>query len=474
MKLFKIDKEFVLIIFGASGDLAKLKLFPALYSLMEQNRFPKDFHIVGFSRTEKSDIQFRKEFEDSIKKNYKKNKVDPKKLKKLSKHLSYFTGQYDDKKDYLALKKHLKKLTGKPSTTKLAYFSVPPTVFKPIIQNLGETKNSPNEDIRLIIEKPFGQDHKSATELFHFVARYFEEEQVYLLDHYLGKTAVQSLLTLRHNNKILNTMMKGPSVANIQISAAESVGVVDRAGYFDKVGTLKDMVQSHLLQILALIAMSIPVSEEEESLHQEKYNILSALRFIPSRNNIAIGQYQGYKAEKDVPKNSSAETFAALRLFIDRESWFKTPIYIRTGKKLKAKHTHVVVELSKFAFQDKEDEPNRLIFELQPDEKIKIQILSKNINGHAEIKEISSEDTLACVGDDCLPEHGLLLLDVIRKKRLHFLSFQEIIATWKITDKMINYVKNKKIKPEKYKAGSEGPASQHRLTETDGFHWFDA
>lgn len=452
------NQPFILTIFGASGDLAKLKLFPALYSLAENGELPEEFYILGYARTSKSDKEFKKEFADSIK---IARPTNPKILENLTKHVHYITGQYNNLNDFKNLKQEIKKLT-KKNLPHLAYFSVPPIAFQDIIKNLGETK-SKNEDIRLILEKPFGQDTQSATELFHYVARYFNEEQVYLLDHYLGKPGVQSILNLRHNNRLLNLMMKGPEIANIQITAFEEVGVENRIGYFDQVGTIKDMFQSHLLQILALITMSIPIIENTEGLHREKYSILSAMKFIESKKNIVLGQYESYTKQKDVPKNSQTETFAAMRLFIDRESWYKRPIYIRTGKRLNKKHTYVVVELKKFAFQPKEQEPNRLIFELQPDEKISITLVN--------YQQITTSESIAC--EDCLPEHATLLLDILQCRRLHFLSFQEIIASWQITGKIIDYMQKNKVRPEKYKDGSVGPESQNQLTEMDNFKWYN-
>lgn len=471
MQLFRIKKAFILTIFGASGDLAKLKLFPALYSLMKQHRFPKKFYIVGYARTQKNRKQFQKEFEESIIK-IKGKDFNRKLLKGLTDNVYYYQGQYHKKVDFFKLNEYLNKLTGTKQITKLAYFSVPPTIFKDIIKNLGETKQSKNEDLRLIIEKPFGSDTHSAKELFHYVARYFEEENVYLLDHYLGKSAVQSILTLRHNNRLLNLMMKGPEISNIQITAFEKVGVETRTGYFDQVGTIKDMIQSHLMQILALIAMSIPITENPEGLHREKYSILSALKFIESKKNIITGQYESYKKEKGIPKSSKTETFAAMRLFIDRESWYKTPIYIRTGKKLNKKHTYVVVELKKFDFQPKDEEPNRLIFELQPNERVNIRLVNKQ-GSTSRYQEISTSDSIACEGDDCLPEHGLLLLDVIRKRRLHFLSFQEIIATWEIIDCIVKFINKNHLTLEIYKDYSNGPQSQNDIVKMDGFKWFE-
>ncbi len=467
----KIQKPFILIIFGASGDLAKLKLFPTIYSLAEQNMLPDEFQIVGYARSKMTQQEFKKEFEKSLKEARGKN-LDSTLVKKVLSRVSYFQGQYSEKEDFQKLKKYLKTLNKNPKITKVAYFSVPPTTFKDIVQNLGETKDSPKEDIRLILEKPFGQDAASARELFHFVARYFDEEAIYLLDHYLGKTAVQSLLNLRHSNRLLNLMMKGPEINNIQITASENLGITNRIGYFDQVGTIKDMFQSHILQILALIAMSIPITNDAKSLHREKFNILSSLKFIEGKNNLVLGQYESYQQEKDVPKNSNTETFAAMRLFIDRESWYKTPIYIRTGKKMSKKATYIVIELKKFGFQSKDEEPNRLIFELQPEEKINIRLVNKH-EFSSTYQNISTSHSLSCEGEECLPEHGLLLLDVMRKRRLHFLCFEEIIASWEITEEILNYIKKSQIKVEKYKDNSNGPISQNALTETDGHTWFN-
>lgn len=472
MKIYRINQAFVFIIFGASGDLAKLKLFPAIYALALQKRLPKEFFIVGYARTEKSRKKFQKEFEQAVKDAFKKD-LNKKILKELIQNIYYYSGQYDQVSDFKKFRKYLKDLTNRTTITKLAYFSVPPIAFKSIIENLGKTKISAREDLRLIIEKPFGSSTRSAKNLFHFVARYFEEEDVYLLDHYLGKSAVQSILHLRHANRLLNLMMKGPEVSNIQITASETLGVHDRVSYYEKVGSTKDMVQSHLLQILALITMSIPITENADSLHREKNNILSALQFTKSPKNLVIGQYEHYRDKKDVPPNSKTETFTAVRLFIDRESWYKVPIYIRTGKKLKEKHTYITIEFKKFAFQSKDEEPNRLIIELQPEEKVTIKLVNKSRSSAEEYETISTSDSIACTGDFCLPEHGLLILDVMRKKKEHFLCFPEIIASWKITDSIIEFIRRGKVDLEIYKQGSIGPTSQKKLTKTDGFKWYE-
>lgn len=470
MKIHK--KPFALTIFGASGDLAKIKIFPALYAMMAEKLFPKEFYIIGYARTKKSQDAFKKEFADSVKK-FAKQTVDPNVLNTLLKHVHYFTGKYDQAEDYEKFGAFLEQTAGRRTLLRLFYFSVPPTVFRPIIQNLGESRvASHTKNTRLIIEKPFGEDADSATELYHFVSRYFNEAEVYLLDHYLGKSAVQSILHLRHSNRILNHMLKGQQIANIQITAFEDIGVRDRIGYFDQVGILKDMIQSHLLQIMALVTMSIPVTERAVSVQKEKYNILSSVNFIKSGKSIALGQYASYRKNKEVPRGSTTDTFAAVRLFIDRESWFGVPIYIRSGKMLNEKHTYITVELKKFAFQKASDEPNRVTIELHPNEQIGIKLLNKHHGGQV-AQDVITSAPIACVNKGCLPEHAMLFSDVLNTDKTYFLTFPEIIAAWEVIDKISARIKEEKIKPALYKDGSEGPRAQHDLPASDGFEWVD-
>ncbi len=472
MAKYRIKDPFVFTIFGASGDLAKLKIFPAIYRLLEQKRMPKDFCIVGYARTPKSRAEFQEEFRQSIKDKIKN--VDAKLLKRLIEHVYYFSGSYDDFSSFKEYSKFLKKITKGPRWIKIAYFAVPPTIFEPIIGNLGKLKKSRREDVRLIIEKPFGTDTESARKLFHFVGNYFDEGKVYLLDHYLGKFSVQSILNLRHSNRIVNLMMKGREVANIQISAFEDFGVQNRFGYYEHMGAFKDMIQSHLLQILSLVSMSIPITNSDASLHREKYSILSAIKFNNAAKNIIAGQYHTYANElkkAGMKSTSPTETFSAIRLFIDRESWYKVPIYIRTGKNLHQKKTYVVVELKKFDFQTRDEEPNRLIIELQPEPKISIQLTNKQDG--AEMAEYTPSHAIACIGDSCLPEHSNLILDVIRERKMNFISFPEVIASWRLTDKIVRFMKSKKVNLHEYKNKSKGPEEQHLLTAMDNFKWYD-
>jgi glucose-6-phosphate 1-dehydrogenase len=464
-------KPFILTIFGASGDLAKIKLFPSIYNLMLRNKLPEEFYIIGFARTRKTREEFQKEFADSIVRVYKK--VDNEILNKLLKHVHYVSGFYDDGKSFVKLKNYIKKITPGKRLFKISYLSVPPNVFKDIIRNLASLEQFAKKDMAIIIEKPFGGDVISANSLYYFIVQYFSEDQIYLLDHYLGKQSVRSIFHLRHHNKILNSMLKGKEVSNIQITAIEDFGVKNRIGYFDQVGIIRDMIQSHLLQLLALVTMSIPITESAESIHREKESILQALTMpYSSKDRVSLGQYKTYKELDGVDKSSNTETFAALRLFIDRETWHKVPIYIRTGKNLNKKYTSIVVTLGKFSYQSKKEPHNRVIFELYPEEKISI-VLSNKFGQEEKHRIIIPEHSISCHEDDCLSENAILLLEVMQKNRKYFLSFAEVIASWEIVDKIFDYLKKKQIKPEIYSDHSIGPKSQNDIPKHDGFEWFD-
>jgi len=473
----QFTKPFVLTIFGASGDLAKLKLFPSLYALSERKLLPEKFLIIGYARTPMSHEAFRQEFLLSIVETYgKKNGFSAKVANSLLQKVFYFSGQYDAKEDFVKYEEFiidLRKQEKLPETAlpKLAYFSVPPFLFQSILENIALTNSKSEKDVRIILEKPFGNDEKSAQKLFHFISRYYSEEQIYLLDHYLGKGAVKSILSLRHANSILNMLLKGREIASIQISAVEDIGVEQRIGYFDQVGIIKDMFQSHLTQLLAMITMSIPLTESAESFQREKYAILSALSFSPKKENLLLGQYASYRKIPGVKKNSRTETFMAVKLKIDRESWYGVPIFIRTGKKLSQRATYIAVEFKKMPFQ-KEIESNRLIFELAPDERLQFRLL--NTHGSAsQYEELNPTESISCADDLCLPEYAALILDILNQNKLHFLSFAEIIAAWRITDAILRFRKKSRLPLPFYEDGVKMPKGEARLFRTSREKWFE-
>ena len=471
MPLQTIKQPFLLTIFGASGDLAQIKIFPALYALAYQKRLPKNYAVAGYARTKMSTAQFRTLFTRSVEK-YTGYPVNKKMLADLARQVHDFAGQYHETKSHIAYRQGLTRLGLKKNVPHIAYLSVPPNTFEHTITVLAKARQSKRDDIRVIIEKPFGHDSASAEHLFHFVSRHLREDQFYLLDHYLGKPQVQSILNMRHANRILANIIEGGEVANIQITAFEDVGVGHRIGYFDEVGMVRDMIQSHLLQLLSLVTMTIPGRKTAEGLHREKHNILSAIDCLPAPHNVVLGQYQTYCKEKGVPKNSRTETFAAVRLFLDKQEWANVPIYIRTGKKLNEKHTYVVVELKKFDFQPAEEEPNRLIIEFHPFPRINITLvnLQEGVNRY---QEITTADSIACDLEGCLPEHGNLLLDVLKKDHTHFVSFEEVLASWSVVDEIMVATKNGHVRVAQYRDGSRGPKAHLDLPKQDGFAWYD-
>lgn len=474
MKLTKIEKPLNLIIFGASGDLAMLKLFPSIYELALQKRFAQSFTIYGYARSEMSDKAFREHFSEGVKKHVDKNIFNQEVLDELLSHIHYHQGSYENSESFESFAEKLLEAHQGKEVSNLAFFAVPPVASKSIVENLSHIRKRLGGDLQLILEKPFGEDRKSAGELFQLITNHFDKKDLFLIDHYLGKAAVRSIFPLRYNNTILNLLLKGSAISNIQISALETLGVDERIGYFDNVGIIKDMIQSHLLQILALLTMSMPVRQEVHSIRREKGDIISALR-QDKKQSIILGQYKSYKNQKGVKEGSQTPTFAALRFFIDLTEWYEVPIYIRTGKNISHKHTYIVVEFKKPAYAKNENiEANKLIIELYPKEKIQIKLVNDLGKEVSRYTDLITEESLACMGDDCLSPYANLILDAFLGRFTSFLSIDEILASWHFIDKVHEKILKEKIEVIEYDEGSDGPKEQHSLTEMDHNHWYDA
>lgn len=466
--------DFTLIIFGASGSLAKLKIFPSLYQLQLENRLPVDFRIVGYARTEMSEKEFHEEFSKSVREKFKEM-TDEKILAKVLKNVSYVSGQYDSEADFTRLKGHLATIEEKGKFMRLAYFSTPPSVFEAVITQLGKVNfNTQASKLRLIIEKPFGYDLKSAKNLEKVLVEHFDESQLFLLDHYLGKEAVFNLLSLRYANPILTTLIQGSYVRNIQINGLENLGTEGRANYFEHVGSLRDMVQSHLFQILAFLTMDLPEKINSETIHRGKRNLIESLVLKDKKSSVVRGQYDGYRKEKGVDPKSDTETFAALRIFIDEMRWHNVPVYLRTGKKMKNQLTSVVIEFKPQALQKlhKDLEPNKLIIQLQPNEKIEFSLLTKMGGSEVNFTPLNTGRPIYCSGD-CLDEHGRLLIEAIKGDKMLFLDFPEIYASWGFVDKIIESFEENEIPLVHYKPGTFGPKESYEMLEQYGHKWHD-
>ena len=491
----------VIVIFGASGDLAKIKLIPAIYELAREKLLPEEFALVGYARTKMSDDDFRKICRESIAKfsrTAKKGGVDEELVTKILGKTSYVAGQYGDAGDFSALKAKLEEVDGKHKTggNRLFYMSTPPEAFEPIIKGLGDSgltqpgaTKSPWQ--RLIIEKPFGTDLKSAQLLNETLRGSLSEEQVFRIDHYLGKETVQNLLVLRFANAIFEPLWNSHFIDSVQITVSETVNADDRAGYYDKSGALRDMVQNHIFQLLALIAMEPPAALDARSIRDEKAKVFKSIRpFRQSQlDSFAIrGQYgagesngkktDGYKKAKGVAENTQTETFAALKLYIDNWRWSGTPFYIRTGKAMPEKLSEITIRFASapLALFQKQCEspvyPNDLIIKVAPEEGISWRINGKVPGGTMQIKPVALDFLYANTFKTEAPEaYERLLHDAIVGDQSLFIRGDEAEAAWTVIDPIEQGWAASKTPPHEYTPGTWGPQKAMDLIELDGRRW---
>ena len=495
-----------MVIFGASGDLAKLKLVPAMYELAIEGLIDDHFCLVGYARTAMSDDEFRAICTESIKKNsrtVKKHGVDDAKLKWLLDRITYHTGQYDKPEDFDKLKTVLDGLDKKYGCegNRLFYVSTPPSAFEPIAVNLGERGLSERVQSgavehegawqRLIIEKPFGTDLASAKELNATLTEHFHETQIFRIDHYLGKETVQNLMVLRFANSIFEPIWNYKYIDHVQITVAESVNADDRAGYYDKSGALRDMVQNHIFQLMALVAMEPPSALDARSIRDEKVKVYKSVRRPrPDRiDDTAVrGQYgpgeakgkktDGYLKAKGVEADSKTETFAAIKVLIDNWRWSGTPFYIRTGKTMPTKVSEIVVRfrappLTLFQKQcETPVYPNDLIIHVSPEEGISMRLNGKVPGGTMQIKPVSMNFDYADTFRKEAPEaYERLIADAMQGDQTLFIRGDEAEAAWEVIDLILQGWAKSDKKPEPYTPGSWGPKSAMDLIEQDGRRW---
>lgn len=474
---------FSLVLFGASGHLAKQKLYPALFVLALKKRLPKDYAIVGFARSAMDDATFRTLVQESIQKDLPE--VNTTVLEEFLSHLHYHQGQYTDKKDYSSLVRRLLSLEkGWKDPVRLAYLSIPPTIFPNVLQGLcaGKVHNHHHDgDFRCIVEKPVGSDLQSFESVERDLTACFAEDEIYLLDHYLGKEAVRNIYYLRYANPILERLLKNTLIHHVEITALEEDGIEGRAGYFDTVGTFRDMFQSHLLEIASLLTMRL--REEGAACQESRRNAIEQFYIPPATHLSDIilqGQYAegiigtkkvpGYLQEDGVLPHSRANTFVALKLMTRMSRWEGIPFYLRSGKRCTRKETRISIQ-----FQEtqpvKSGTPNRLDIILQGEAGMRIHLQTKLGGTAPAFRPLILEDPLVCVGD-CLPEHGLLLLEAINARHQWYLSFEEIRAAWRLVDPLQVYLDKKTTPLPLYPAGRSGPSEADAWIARDSVQWF--
>ncbi len=483
-----------IVIFGASGDLAKRKLIPAIYEMAREKLLPEKFVLVGFARSEMSHEEYQKDCREAVMKFARSKPANPSLLDRIIKNVAYLQGDYASADDFAKLSKLLAGFDSTHGTAgnRLFYLSTPPNTFEPIITNLGEQHQKKADQFsRIIIEKPFGRDLASAQSLNALLHKYFEESDVFRIDHYLGKETVQNLMVMRFANAIFEPIWSYKYIDHVQITVSETLGVGKRGGYYDKSGAMRDMVQNHMFQLLALVAMEPPVALDAVSIRDEKVKVFKGIR--PIRKSqvddfVVRGQYgagesggektPGYLKEKDVPADSKTETFTALKLFIDNWRWSGTPFYLRTGKTLKDKLSEVVVRFKSpplTLFQKQCESavyPNDLIIRVQPEEGISWRMNGKVPGGALSIKPVALDMLYKTTFNVEPPEaYERLIYDSMTGDQTLFIRGDEAEAAWKVIDPIEQGWLESKNLPQEYAPGSWGPKKADHLIEQDGRSW---
>lgn len=464
--------SFALVIFGITGNLAQIKLIPALYDMEEKGLLPEKVSIVGIARKEMSDGDLRAYVHSVLHLTniHHQHEIKEAVFQKLCKRLKYLSGEIEDQTLYKKLSQFL------DHKNRIFYLATYPDLYQHVFENLQKNKLNKQADgwVRLMIEKPIGHDLPSAKALNKLLLKYFTEDQIFRLDHYLGKETLQNILTFRFANDIFEPLVDKNHIDHIQITAAEDFGIGRRGGYYDQVGALKDVGQNHQLQMLAFSTMDAPGEFSSNSVTKQRLKILQNL--IPLPDQIVYGQYEGYQQEENVSSGSNTDTFYALKTYINNERFKDVPIYIRAGKNLKQTVTEISIVFKNppnrlLGTLDCGDEPNVLIYRIQPNEGIVLKILTK-VPGHK--IELQPEYMQYCYRIDphkhYIPDpYERLLVDTIRGDQTFFNDAAEIEAQWAFIDPLIE----KRGKSAIYQKGSWGPKEADKLLEKDGRAWLE-
>lgn len=485
----------VYYLFGATGDLARRKLFPALFSLYKEGKLADNFAVVGLARRPRTNEQFRSDVYDSITEFCRYKADDTELWNRFAEHFVYMSldiHNVDGFRQLNALSAELDAKFGIPGN-RLFYLALAPELFGPVSFNMREGGLLESAGWhRLVIEKPFGYDLESAKKLNAQISQVFKEEEIFRIDHYLGKEMVQNIEVIRFANAFFEPLWNNRYIANVQITLSETVGVEERGGYYDKSGALRDMGQNHMLQMLTMIAMEPPSRLHPEDIRDEKVKVLRSLRGYSSseevRRNVVRGQYAegtlkgkplvGYRQEDSVAPDSVTETYFAAKVFVDNLRWAGVPFYIRTGKRLPVKTTEVVVEFKNMSenvlFARKHDlSPNLLVIRVNPMEGIYIKINAKKPGSDNAVQPVAMEFCQSCMVGINTPEaYERLIHDAARGDSTYFTRWDEVAAAWAFVDRIAEAWREDDSDLSFYPAGTWGPQKADQLLADDGFFWW--
>ena len=469
----------VLVVFGASGDLTARKLMPAVAQLARRGQLPEQFTVVGVARTEMDDDDFRQRIGDAVE---EKGEAWTKVLSRFR----YVAGDYGEEETFHRLEGTLKSVDHDLGTngSRVFYLATPPGVFDDVARGLAQRGLNAQDNgsfARLVIEKPFGHDLATAKELDRGLHSCFAEDQIYRIDHYLGKETVQNVLALRFANVIFEPIWNRRYVDHVQITVAEEAGIGHRGSFYETAGALRDIVQNHLLQVLSLVAMEPPARMEAEAIRDEKVKVLHAVDILtPEEVDGAVvrGQYDGYLREEGVDPKSTVETFVGMRLMVDNWRWAGVPFYVRTGKRLAKRVTEVMMQFKPvphLPFGNNlttELTPNDLVVRIQPDEGIALQFGAKVPGPEFRIRDAELDFTYAEEFDEEPPEaYERLLLDAMLGDPTLFIRSDEVLQAWRVVEPLLNAWGNGHAPLHTYDGGSWGPEAADQVLARDGHRW---